>query len=98
VVEQSLSAISDLPTLLLWGSRDKAVFPSSIHQLQSHLKNSALILMRGVGHLPYEEVPDEFNRIVCDFLLHDTPQTPLEIAASQQASRPASAHASQLGG
>ncbi len=77
VIEQSLPAISDLPTLLLWGARDKAVFPSSIHQLQSHLKNSALILMRGVGHLPYEEVPDEFNRIVCDFLLHDKPQTPL---------------------
>ncbi len=98
VVEQSLPAISDLPTLLLWGSRDKAVFPSSIHQLQSHLKNSALILMRGVGHLPYEEVPDEFNRIVCDFLLHDTPQTPFQIVASQQTSRPASAHASHLGG
>jgi len=86
LVEQSLPAISELPTLLLWGARDKAVFPSSIHQLQSQLKNSALILMRGVGHLPYEEVPDEFNRILCDFLLHDTPQTPFEIAASAQRS------------
>jgi len=79
LVEQSLPAIGALPTLLLWGSRDKAVFPSSIHQLQARLKNSALVLMRGVGHLPYEEVPEEFNRILCDFLLHDTPRTPLEI-------------------
>ena len=84
LVEQSLPALSDLPTLLLWGSRDKAVFPSSIHQLQSHLKNSALVLMRGVGHLPYEEVPEEFNRILCDFLLHDTPGTPLEAVTSLQ--------------
>jgi 4,5:9,10-diseco-3-hydroxy-5,9,17-trioxoandrosta-1(10),2-diene-4-oate hydrolase len=81
LIEQSLPAISELPTLLLWGSHDKAVFPSSIHQLQSRLKNSALVLMRGVGHLPYEEVPEEFNRAVSDFLLHDTPKTPLEIAA-----------------
>jgi len=81
LIEQSLPALSEFPTLLLWGSRDKCVFPSSIHQLQARLKNSALVLMRGVGHLPYEEVPDEFNRILCDFLLHDTPRTPLEIAA-----------------
>src|SRR5271157_2023166 len=98
LIELSLPAVSQAPTLLLWGSRDKAVFPSSIHQLQSRLKNSALILMRGVGHLPYEEVPDEFNRIVCDFLLHDTPQTPFQTVASQQTSRPVSAHASHLGG
>jgi pimeloyl-ACP methyl ester carboxylesterase len=78
LVEQSLPAIADLPTLLLWGARDKAVFPSSVHQLQSRLKNSALFVMREVGHLPYEEVPEEFDRIVCDFLLHDTPRTPLE--------------------
>ena len=78
LVEQSLTDISRVPTLLMWGSRDKAVFPSSIHQLQSRLKNSALVLMRGVGHLPYEEVPEEFNRAVCDFLLHDTPRTPTE--------------------
>ena len=81
LIEQSLPAISDFPTLLLWGSLDKAVFPSSVHRLQSQLNNSALVLMRGVGHLPYEEVPEEFNRILCDFLLHETPQTPFEISA-----------------
>jgi len=90
LVEQSLLALSEFPTLLLWGSRDKCVFPSSIHQLQARLKNSALILMRGVGHLPYEEVPAEFNHIVCDFLLHDTPKTALEIAARPRIPVPAS--------
>src|SRR5271169_2963052 len=81
LIEQSLPAASEAPTLLLWGARDKAVFPSSVHQLQSRLKNSALVLARGVGHLPYEEVPEEFNRVVSDFLLHNTPRAPLEIAA-----------------
>jgi pimeloyl-ACP methyl ester carboxylesterase len=84
LIAQSLPAVSETPTLLLWGARDKAVFPSSIHQLQSRLKNSALFLMRGVGHLPYEEVPEEFNRIVCDFLLRDTPKTALEMEDSSR--------------
>jgi pimeloyl-ACP methyl ester carboxylesterase len=80
-VGDSLHEIRGLPTLLLWGSRDRAVYPSSIHQLQRHLKNSALVMFHGAGHMPYEEVPDEFNRVLCDFLLHDAPRTPFEIAA-----------------
>jgi pimeloyl-ACP methyl ester carboxylesterase len=82
-IEQSISEISGLPTLLLWGSRDRAVYPSSIHQLQRQLKNSTLVMFHGAGHMPYEEVPDEFNRVVCDFLLHDAPRTPFEIAADK---------------
>jgi pimeloyl-ACP methyl ester carboxylesterase len=78
LIEQSLPAISELPTLLLWGSRDTAVYPSSADDLQCRLKNSALVLLDGVGHVPYEEMPEEFNRVICDFLLHDTPRTPLE--------------------
>lgn len=82
-IEQSISEISGLPTLLLWGSRDRAVYPSSIHQLQRQLKNSALVMFQGAGHMPYEEVPDEFNRVLCDFLLHDAPRTPFEIDADK---------------
>jgi len=79
-IGDSLREISGLPTLLLWGSRDRAVYPSSIHQLQRELKNSALVMFHGAGHMPYEEVPEEFNRVLCDFLLHDAPRTPFEIA------------------
>ena len=61
------------------------MYPSSIHQLQRQLKNSALVMFQGAGHLPYEEVPEEFNRVLCDFLLHDAPRTPFEIAADTQA-------------
>jgi 4,5:9,10-diseco-3-hydroxy-5,9,17-trioxoandrosta-1(10),2-diene-4-oate hydrolase len=83
-IDEALDAISGLPVLLLWGSRDRAVYPSSIHQLQRHLKNSALVMFPGAGHMPYEEVPDEFNRVLCDFLLHDAPRTPFEIAADAE--------------
>jgi pimeloyl-ACP methyl ester carboxylesterase len=82
-IGESLPEISGIPTLLLWGSRDRAVYPSSIHQLQRQLKNSALVMFQGAGHMPYEEVPDEFNRVLCDFLLHDAPRTALAIAADR---------------
>jgi pimeloyl-ACP methyl ester carboxylesterase len=80
-IGEALHEISGIPTLLLWGSRDRAVYPSSIHQLQRQLKNSALVMFPGAGHMPYEELPEEFNRVLCDFLLHDAPRTPFEIAA-----------------
>jgi len=82
-IHQAIGEISGFPTLLLWGSRDRAVYPSSIHQLQRQLKNSALVIFPGAGHLPYEEVPEEFNRVLCDFLLHDAPRTAFEIAADR---------------
>ena len=82
LIEESLPAISGLPTLLLWGSRDTAIYPSSAYELQRRLKNSALVMLDGVGHVPYEEVPEEFNRVICDFLLHDIPPTPLEAPAA----------------
>jgi len=79
-IHQALAEIGGIPTLLLWGSRDRAVYPSSIHQLQRYLKNSAMVMFHGAGHLPYEEVPEEFNRVLCDFLLHDAPRTAFQIA------------------
>ena len=82
-IYQALNEISGIPTLLLWGSRDRAVYPSSIHQLQRHLKNSALVMFPGAGHMPYEEVPEEFNRVLCDFLLHNAPRTAFDIEADR---------------
>jgi pimeloyl-ACP methyl ester carboxylesterase len=77
-VESTLPLLHDLPILLLWGSRDVAVYPSSACELQERLANSAMIMMDGVGHLPYEEVPAEFDHTVCEFLLRCNPKTPLE--------------------
>lgn len=81
LIEESLPALSKLPTLLLWGARDTAVYPTSAVALQQRLKNSELEILDGVGHVPYEEVPEEFNRMISDFLLRETPPVPLETAA-----------------
>ncbi len=75
-VESMLPLLQELPTLLLWGSRDTVVYPSSAHELQNRLTNSTTLLMDGVGHLPYEEVPAEFNQVVSESLLRGNPRTP----------------------
>lgn len=58
----------DLPVLLLWGDRDSAVLPQSAERLRSVIPHAQLRILPGVGHLPHEEVPDEFDRIVLEFL------------------------------
>lgn len=68
---KSLSkAIGDIrvPTLLLWGDSDKAVPAPSAYKLHASLPESNLVVLPDVGHLPYEESPEEFNRIVLGFL------------------------------
>jgi pimeloyl-ACP methyl ester carboxylesterase len=67
-LESALPEIADIPTLLIWGSKDVAVDPASAHVLQRHFHNARLVMLDGVGHMPYEEAPDDFNRAVIDFL------------------------------
>jgi len=55
-------------TLLLWGDRDPAVFASSAKDVQRAISGAKLELFTGVGHLPYEEVPEQFNRVLMEFL------------------------------
>lgn len=67
-LELALPRIANVPTLLIWGNRDKAVAPASSEPLKQNFRQCQLVMMDGVGHLPYEEAPDEFNHIVREFL------------------------------
>jgi pimeloyl-ACP methyl ester carboxylesterase len=66
--EPELEKVRDMDTLLLWGSDDRAVYASSAYELKKRLPRAQLVILEGVGHLPYEESPDEFNRVVMAFL------------------------------
>lgn len=83
-VEATLPMLQELPILLLWGSLDAAVYPSSAFEVRDRLANSVLLMMDGIGHMPYEEMPADFDHIVCEFLLGHNPRTPLEITAGGQ--------------
>jgi pimeloyl-ACP methyl ester carboxylesterase len=67
-LETRLPGIEHVPTLILWGSLDRAVDPVSAQALQSHFRDARTVTFEGVGHLPYEEVPQEFNEAVLEFL------------------------------
>ena len=56
------------PALLIWGTRDGAVDVRSADVLMRKLPRCEQALIEGAGHLPFEETPDEFNRLTLGFL------------------------------
>ncbi len=62
-----LAAISPIPSLLIWGDQDNVVEIESAAKLQKAI-GSELTVLKGVGHLPYEEAPLQFNSVVLDYL------------------------------
>jgi pimeloyl-ACP methyl ester carboxylesterase len=67
-LESILPKIRDYRTLLVWGTRDRAVHFSSAERLRQNFRDARLVAFKGVGHLPYEECPAEFNCALIDFL------------------------------
>lgn len=63
-----LPKLKTVPTLLMWGSKDPAVYVSSMEPLARHFANVQTVVFPGVGHLPYEECPEEFNRALIAYL------------------------------
>lgn len=67
-LKAALPKIRDYPTLLLWGTKDRAVDFRSAEPLRQNFRDARLIAFEGAGHLPYEEAPEAFNRALIDFL------------------------------
>jgi len=57
-----------VPMLLIAGAEDQWVPPSQSLNWASGLPNAQCEVMPEAGHLPMEERPSEFNRLVLDFL------------------------------
>ena len=55
------------PTLLLWGDTDREVPLSDGQRLYESIPNSRLIVFRECGHLPHEEYPEAFMKVVLEF-------------------------------
>jgi len=70
-LEATLPNLTNIPTLLIWGGKDPAVYASSAAPLAKHFSNSEVIVFPNVGHLPYEECPVEFNRALIEFLTRE---------------------------
>jgi pimeloyl-ACP methyl ester carboxylesterase len=55
------------PTLLLWGDTDREVPLGDGERLHQEIPNSRLIVFRQCGHLPQEEYPQAFTKLVLEF-------------------------------
>ena len=67
-LESTLQKIAAIPTLLVWGSKDRVVDSKSADRMARLLPGSRVAILNGAGHLPYEECPEEFSRILQEFL------------------------------
>ena len=56
-----------IPTLLVWGTRDRIVPRGCIDAYRAAIKDARVALVEGVGHRPEIENPAEFDRIVREF-------------------------------
>jgi pimeloyl-ACP methyl ester carboxylesterase len=72
-LESILPMLASVPALLIWGSKDPAVYASSADRLEKYFPHSRTVIFPGVGHLPYEECPEEFNRELIEFLASEDP-------------------------
>jgi pimeloyl-ACP methyl ester carboxylesterase len=67
-LEGILDALREIPILLLWGTRDRAVSIESGRRLEQMFNRAEMVIMPGVGHLPYDEAPAGFTDAVNGFL------------------------------
>jgi pimeloyl-ACP methyl ester carboxylesterase len=67
-MERLGSALSErrveIPAFLLWGERDPVVPASTGDELMRHLGPSEQVTLRGVGHLPNDERPEECGSLI----------------------------------
>jgi pimeloyl-ACP methyl ester carboxylesterase len=65
----AIPEIAGIPTLLMWGRRDRAVTWRSAEPLSHCFEKCELKIFPNAGHLPYEEAPEEFNGALREYLL-----------------------------
>lgn len=58
------------PTLIVWGTEDSVIDPSSVEGFQALFPNSRVHLMQGCGHAPMIEAPGDAAKAYQDFRAH----------------------------
>ena len=65
-----------LPTLILWGAKDRLVPPVNAHRFQQDIAGSQLVIFPNLAHVPHEEDPKDSIVPVRAFLGLDDPHAP----------------------
>ena len=72
-LEAAMPRASAVPALIIWGTRDRLVEVESVMRVAGNFQTVDTVLIEGLGHLPYEEGPQEFCRTVLKFLNRHSP-------------------------
>jgi pimeloyl-ACP methyl ester carboxylesterase len=57
------------PTLVVWGDLDPVIPVKYAEEFVKKIRDCRFYQMKNCGHTPYVEEPDEFSKLVLDFLL-----------------------------
>jgi 2-hydroxy-6-oxonona-2,4-dienedioate hydrolase len=58
----------NVPTLIIWGDKDKMLPPAHAKHFHRTIKGSKLIFFPKTGHFPQDERSDEVNSLISDFV------------------------------
>jgi pimeloyl-ACP methyl ester carboxylesterase len=58
-----------VPTLVVVGEEDTLSPPSDAEEMVTAIPGAQIAVLPGAGHISAAERPDEFNNVVCDFVL-----------------------------
>lgn len=61
IIKEDLSDILSqlqIPTIIIWGEKDKIVSPNEARQIKEKIRNSKLEILPGIAHSPHQEAPE----------------------------------------
>jgi pimeloyl-ACP methyl ester carboxylesterase len=62
------NAISDKPTLFIWGMRDQVIKPHNLEKFENGFTNSKTVRLETSGHFPQEEQPKKVTDAIFEFM------------------------------
>lgn len=65
------------PTLIIWGDKDRLIPPDHAYKFQKALPRDTLVMLKGIGHIPMEESPEQVIPLVESFLRDTTLRAPV---------------------
>jgi pimeloyl-ACP methyl ester carboxylesterase len=83
-----LPLVANIPTLLVWGDHDRAISVASGARLIDVMAAAELVVIPGGGHVLFEEMPEESDRVVLDWLRRDSASNTQGLPDGQSLSAP----------
>jgi pimeloyl-ACP methyl ester carboxylesterase len=62
-----------VPSLIVWGDRDRMIPVAHGHEAHQNMPNSRLEIFEGAGHFPFNDDPERFISVLLDFIAGTEP-------------------------